>query len=514
MLFLTLLLIIFTADNSDFFLKPELSKPEAVYLLAGVLISFFLMFVFSAADRHISSELKIRIRKHAGSIIALLSLLFFIAEVLYAASAFFYSDWDPAGVLDCVYKLLRGRSGEINIDYFSAHPNNLMLVCTYLSVLRTAGLFGTESVISIVILQALLFSLGGVLFFYIVHDLLSLKAAFLSYFLYVFWIGFNPYLFITYSDAVGLIFPLVILRLFQLVLLMKKGNTVIPTAAVAGVFAALGYAVKPQTVIVFIAGIIVTAFGFFLRKNRKQLYAVIAAVIVFPAVLITVNYVIYPSLGLELDKAKSFGFSHYIMMGLNPETDGVYSNEDTEFTNSIKDPSIRREENLRVTEERLKAYGLKGLLGHLKRKQLINFCDGTFSWGIDGNFFAGPVLGDMPAVREDSPFRPLIHSFIIAGERNYDKYRDLMQLFWLTVLFFASVGEIYALKRLVRRDFEGIPALYTLGVLFLSLYGLTVFELIFEAKARYLFTYLPLFLTAGVYGACVIYRSLRRCLKR
>ncbi len=513
MLFLTLLLIILTADNSDFFLKPELSKPEAVYLLAGVLKSFFLMFVFSAADRNISSELKTRIRKHAGIIIALLSLLFFSAEVLYAASAFFYSDWDPAGVLDCVYKLLRGRSGEINIDYFSAHPNNLMLVCTYLAVLRAAALFGTESVISIVFLQALLFSLGGVLVFYIVNDLLSLKAAFLSYLLYTLWIGFNPYLLITYSDAVGLIFPLVLFRLFQLVLRKDRGKAVIPTASVAGVFAGLGYAVKPQTVIVFIAGIIVTAFVFFLRKDRKQFYAVIAAVFMFPVVLITVNNAIYPSLGLELDKAKSFGFSHYIMMGLNPETDGVYSNEDTEFTNSIKDPSERRAENLRVTEERLKEYGISGLLGHLKRKQLINFCDGTFSWGIDGNFFAGPVLGDMPAVREDSPLRPMIHSFIVAGERNYDKFRDLMQLFWLTVLFFGSAGEIFALKRLIGRDFEGNPAFSILGVLFLSLYGLTVFELIFEAKARYLFTYLPLFLIAGVYGASGIYRSLRRCLK-
>ena len=514
MFVLTLLLIILAGDGTEYFLKPVFSKPEAFYLISGLVPFFFLILLFCLSGRPFSASLKETVYKHTGIIIALLSLVLFIVEALYSVSAFFYSDWDPAGVLDCVYKLLRGRSGEISLDYFSAHPNNLMLVCIYLSILKIASLFGTESVLSLVIFQSMLFTLGGVLFFYIVKDLLSVKAAFLSWLIYAVWIGFNPYLLITYSDAAGLIFPLILLRLFQLIFKMDKDKTGILPVFLTGFTAAAAYAVKPQTVLVFIAGIIVMFFITFFRRAHKLLCKPIAAFTVFFVASFVITTFIYPSLGLKLDRDKSFGFSHYLMMGLNPETDGVYSNEDTEFTNSISDPVKRRDENLRVAAERIEAYGFTGLLGHLKRKELINFSDGSFSWGIDGNFFAGPVLGDMPAVKEDSPLRGLIHSFIIAGERHYDSFREILQVFWLTVLFFTAAGEIFALKKLIGNGFEGNPAFYTTAVLFLSLYALTVFELIFEAKARYLFTYLPLFLLAGVYGAYGIYRSLRHYLKR
>jgi len=501
-------------DRTEYFLKPLFSRPELFYLLIGLIPVFFLILIFCFLDWSKDKAGESMLIRHSAALLTLLSLVLFFSEALYSASAFFYSDWDPAGILDCVYKLLRNRSGEISLDYFSAHPNNLMLVCIYLAVLRIASLFGTETVISLVLFQSLLFTLGGVLFFYIIKDLLSVRAAFIAWLLYAVWIGFNPYLLITYSDAVGLIFPLILLRLFQLILMRGREGSGLLYVLFAAFIGALGYAVKPQTVIVFIAGIIILFLITILGRDIRLLFKPLAALAFFLITSFTVTSLIYPSLGLKLDRDKSFGFSHYIMMGLNPETDGVYSNEDTEFTNSIKDPVKRREENLRVTFERIEAYGFTGLLGHLKRKELINFSDGSFSWGIDGNFFAGPELGDLPKVREDSPLRPFIHSFIIAGGENYGRFRDILQVFWLTVLFFTAAGEIFVLKRLIKGGTDRSPVIMTASVLFLSLYGLSLFELIFEAKARYLFTYLPLFLTAGVFGAYRIYRSLRHCLKK
>ncbi len=512
MLFLTLLLIILMGDRTEYYLKPVFSAPEVCFLLTGLVICSVLLSVIIFADKRYGDRINRFLHKHGTVLTAVLSVILFVSEFHYISAAFFYSDWDPAGVLDCVYKLLRGNGSDISLDYFSAHPNNLMLVFVYLSILKMVSVFGTETVIALCVFQALLFTLGGVLLIKTLSAMFSAKAGFIAWFIYALWIGFNPYILITYSDAAGLIFPLIMLRLFQLAVNENNGSKRIVLMALSGITAAFGYAVKPQTVIVFVAVLIILVLRLFFRGEKKSLKMIAVSGAFLLLAMLFINMVIYPSLGLKLDKDKSFSMSHYLMMGLNPVTDGVYSNEDTEFTNSIKDPGERRKENLRIASGRLKEYGLKGLLGHIERKQLINFSDGTFSWGIDGNFFAGTSLGDMPEVDDSNPLRPLIHSFIISGEKNNGSFRNIMQVFWLTVLFFGAAGEIMLLFRIKKNGFEGNPAFQIEGVIFLSLAGLIVFELLFEAKARYLFTFLPVFLISGIYGAHGIFRILRKRL--
>ena len=503
MIALTLLFMILGFDRTEFFLKPALSRPFPVYLLMGLVISAAVFMLLLFLEKRMLNMFS----KHGPVFLAVLSVLLFIAELIFTFSAFFYSDWDPAGVLDCVYKLLRMDKESINLDYFSAHPNNLMLVFIYLKTLFIGRLFGTESVLCLMVLQSLLFTLGGVLFCLIIRDLISEKSGLAAWFIYAIYIGFSPYILITYSDAMGLIFPLIMIRLFQCRERLKKIYPLL-----LGVAAAFGYAVKPQTVIVFIAICMLSALYMIVKRKPEIMAGIVVSLICTGLSLFLISAVLYPSLGLSLDKKKSFGFSHYLMMGLNPETDGVYSDPDTEFTNAAADPSERQRENLRVAGERIRAYGIKGMAGHLMRKQLINFSDGTFSWGIDGNFFAGPKLGDMPEVRGDSPLRPLILSFLVTGEKNNGHFRDIMQIFWLTVLFFGGVGELFLLKRIKEGGAVDDPSFQVMALSLLSILGLMMFELLFEAKARYLFTYLPVFLIPGVYGAVSLFRKLSRRL--
>lgn len=495
LMLLTLILLVFVSPGMEYFLKPDIGVSNLKLLITGVILTGIVMSVLSLSDRALPAPGKL-------PLIIVSSILLFIAEVIYSVSAFFYSDWDPAGILDCVYKLLRGTPDGISLDYFSAHPNNLMLVFIYLTLLRAGALFGTETVLILVIFQALLFTLSGVLVFYILSDVFSVKTGYVSWLIFAFWIGLDPYILITYSDAVGLIFPLISLRLFQIMIKDGiSGRKRLILSVLLGITAAFGYSVKPQTVIMYIAVCLVLLLKTVFIKKRELLTAVILSAAGLIITTFLINGLFYPSLKLDLNKDKSFGFAHYIMMGLNPETDGVYSNEDTELTNGIADPKERRDKNLEIAGERIRAYGLKGMAGHLVRKQLINFGDGTFSWGIDGNFFAGSTLGDMPEVKEDSPLRPFILSFIVMGEKNYSVFQIVMQLIWLTVLFFGTCGGVLLLGEKKNTDL--------LTVICLSITGLTLFELIFEAKARYLFTFTPVFLLAGIYGAHGLYLLLR-----
>ena len=123
--------------------------------------------------------------------------------------------------------------------------------------------------------------------------------------------------------------------------------------------------------------------------------------------------------------------AHYFMMGLNNETDGVYSDEDTLFTDSFETPEEKRAADLAVAGERIKAYGIAGILGHAKKKTLVNYGDGLFAWGVDGNFFDGresDSLGDVPETTLTEP----IWSFIMPEGSNHGKYSSFMQMMWIS----------------------------------------------------------------------------------
>ncbi len=489
----TLILLIFFSENRDYYLKRDLGTTDLSLFATGLIASlvvFVIVFLISriSAVRDFFSDADGRTRLHT---ILILSLILFISESIVFSRIFFFSDWDPAGVLDCVYKVLHGLEEQVSLDYFSAHPNNLMLVFIYVSVLRLSRIFGTESVTVLIVFQSLLFSLGGVLIFSIIDECISFRAAFFSFILYGFWIGFNPWLVITYSDAVGLIFPLLSIKIFQSMLRLKS-PLILPL--LLGASAAFGYAVKPQTSIVFIAALILLCAPGLIPVGFRRAVPAVAAFFLFSFVI---RSFIFPSLGLNLNSDKAFGFSHYIMMGLNTETDGVYSNDDTEFTNSIADPSERRSENLKVAGDRLKTMGPAGLISHLVNKQLVNFNDGTFSWGIDGNFFAGTEFPGIPSL-EDNSLRDTALQFLKPDGSFYGRFIKGEQLIWLTVLFFALLSGLLVLfNRKPDQDRDLVDLL-----VMLSITGLIIFELLFEAKARYLFTYLPLFLYSAISGIC------------
>ncbi len=492
-LFITLFLLVVLGPKRDYYLKTEAALFDGKLLLEGLFISVIAMGIILIAAKILRLRELPEISPGKRSlVIVCLSILLFITEAVVFTRCFFFSDWDPAAVLDCVYKILHGAKDEISLDYFSAHQNNLTLVFIYAAVLRLAGFFGTESVLSLILFQSLLFTLSGVLLFKIAEESFSFKGAVISWLVFALWIGLNPWLIITYSDAVGLIFPLLTVRLFQLYN-KNRGSRLIP--CLMGVAAALGYAVKPQTAIVFIASLLILVSLLLFSWEKALIRPVMSSVLSFFLMLLIVEGILIPSLGLKLNNDKAFGFSHYLMMGLNTETDGVYSNEDTEFTNSIPDPGERRRTNLRVAGERLRSMGPAGLSGHLINKQLVNFNDGTFSWGIDGNFFSGTEFPGIPPLKENK-FRSFIYTIIKPDGEYYGRFTRAEQLIWLTVLFFSFLEGVMVLCGIGGEE----KGSYIEILMMLSVLGLMAFELIFEAKARYLFTFLPVFLLLAFSG--------------
>ncbi len=488
----TLALLLFRAGKLDYYLKPVFMAGNIRLLLFALLCTLPVILLLPRFGRGIESFLE----EHTLYLMPVALIFLLAGELIFVRAFFFYQDWDPLAVLSAVYETLHGEAEKISIGYFSAHPNNLALVALYLGILKLAAFFGSESVLIVAGAQCVLLTVSAFLVFRILRwEGCSYLCSWGAFFLFCLWIGFSPWIVTTYSDMTGLIFPLLFIRLFQVLSAERlKLSLLYVLWALTGILGASGYAIKPQTAIFLIAAVLLYAFVCLSERRDFKWLPIFLVSFILAHVLLSMG--LSRVLPVKLDKDQSFSAVHYFMMGLNEETDGVYSNDDTEYTASFDDPKKRRAADLELAKERLKAFGFKGLVSHLEKKQLVNFGDGTFSWGIDGDFFAGKEVEGLPAVKE-TRLTPALEDWLFTAGRHYLLYSSIRQGLWLLILFFCLPAGI-GLKRY--SDAMSAAAL--------SAMGLIAFELIFEAKARYLLIFTPVFLILAILGMQVIFQAL------
>ena len=139
------------------------------------------------------------------------------------------------------------------------------------------------------------------------------------------------------------------------------------------------------------------------------------------------------------------------------------------------------------------------MIRHLSRKELMNYGDGTFAWGVEGGFF-----GEVPFWANNA-VSGFMHSLLFPQGRLFMTFISCQQLIWITILAMC----IFAGKRKWNPAAVGSQEEQIENVILLALIGLTVFELIFEARSRYLFCYAPVFVLTAVLGV----RNLFHCVQ-
>jgi len=184
------------------------------------------------------------------------------------------------------------------------------------------------------------------------------------------------------------------------------------------------------------------------------------------------------------------------MMGLNAERSGVFEEEDVLYSNSFQTKAERQRANVQVIKERLNNYGPLGFIKLLVNKALINFNDGSFAWEVEGNFYK-ELLPDNNKI-----FAPIFMNYYSSYE-DYDNtvFKQIVQSLWLWVLIF-SLGFIIPLQK------NNLIYFSIDNVVYLSIIGFVLFVMIFEARARYLFVFAPIFIICAFIGLKRTYHYL------
>lgn len=454
--------------------------PNFILMPAGVIL--FLVLFRAANDK--------AGRIHRKGICLFLVFLSMGLQIYAARQYYMLGKWDPFYIYEAAIGFARGENTERTISYLSRFPNNISLAFLYSVLIRLSEMiFGQlnkgQGHMVLIVFQSVLNHTTGFLLYATTKRLLGKNKAAFTAVIYWLLVVISPWVSVPYSDSAGLIIPISILYIYLFVRVKR-----IPWAKwfIIGILTYFGYSIKPQAAIVSIAIIVVAVLRVFRNHLTKETSLMVlgkAAVFLSGIVVCFCSVAQIPHIThLELDSDQKYTWTHFVMMGLNEERNGVWDSDDNKLTRGTENQDERAEMNIRIAKERVSDMGVAGLAKHVIRKTLAVYNDGTFAWNGEGHFYE-ELTEPKDEIAADI-LRKIYYPLEKGGEYN-PVWCHFEQIIWLGILFWCFIAGFGEKHQYIR-------------IIMLSLIGLTIFELLFEARARYLYIYTPFFILAAAYG--------------
>ncbi len=449
----------------------DLILPNIVALLISLVPGFFLYYLFK----------KISISKKTFLITTIITfLVLYIIQLFILYFSYFKTGWD-AGTVDELANMVAEQGVYTTAGssaYLTIFENNVLIVAI-LGFIKSLPLIGSKY-FTILAINALLVNLSGVFACITIKKLLSRKAGILSIFITAPLILLNPWIMIPYSDTFAIMIPILVFYIYIATEKWWKYGPII-------FFSLIGYFIKPSAIIVLIAIIVVELFKHHWHKPsiNKDFWLRTLAITNGIMLAFLIKYISFSYINYQQNKdVIPITFIHYLAMGQNGENYGQFLTVDSqEF---IYGPKFE----LKKFYNRFTSRSPLEQIDFFTRKLLVNFDDGTFAWSGEGGFYK-----EIP--ERDNPISNTLKSFYYNEGKNNRLFIQIEQTIWIFVLF----GCIFSFKKKLSSNET---------VLKLSLIGIFIFVMIFEARARYLFCFSPMFVTCAMLG----YRNLINITRR
>lgn len=419
-------------------------------------------------------------------ILIVLNLGLFLVQLFVAYSIYFYTGWDANTVRTAAFLMIEHPEDiALNFNtYFSYHVNQMVITVLLGQILRFSAFLGLGNVyVGLLFVNVLIVNLSGLFMTLSVYEITKKASlAFVSWGIFLILGSLSPWIVIPYTDTLSMLFPILA---FYLYLKNKPDGLNLIRWFFIVLLTTFGGLIKPQAYIVLIAIILIELYRLLTSSGNNRIPQVLAILLClyFGANL---SYAIDVNIRLSVDfnllYGRAFTYSHYLMMGLNPDTYGVYNVDDTDLSYATGTVEERQAMNFRVIKERLEDFGFLGLLEFEQKKLVVNFNDGTFAWGEEGGFYVQTFDPMTPA----SDF--LRNIYYHSGD-TFEVFTIFMQSIWIFVLLMMTGVFIKPRFSEDKRN-----------VLITTLIGIVFFVQLFEARARYVFAYLPFFVICATLG--------------
>lgn len=289
----------------------------------------------------------------------------------------------------------------------------------------------------------------------------------------------TPWICLPYSDPLSFAFMIFVYLGFKS---LDERYSLLKAMGV-GFLIVINYFIKPSTVIILIAYIIVS---FFFDISNKELVINLLKkiVVIFVTMFVLIGgFNLYKSHNsiIKIDNSKKLNLVHFADMGI--QGTGGYYLPDVLHDYKIKDPKERLKSDKEIWIQRFNKMGALKYQVFLIRKQVANTEDSSFHWGKEGEFIRRKNFNGSQYL--------IPRKLFLDNDGIARKYQDnvavLIQICWVVVLF----NLLFILKM---DDFDSQLLKY-------SLVGFFTFLLIFEAgRSRYLIQFLPLIILTSSFG--------------
>ena len=460
----------------DYVYKLDVTKSNIYIFLLSACVMIVIYKMIVIVNKIIRKNTEINFKR----LIIFISISLLIIQIIMIYFYYFRTGWDSYLIVEAAYLLSDNvKLQDWTNDYFSYYPNNIFITILFSKIIFLCKIIGVAdySYFVILVFQAILNIFTGFLVFNVIRKITqNINLSVFGYIFYVLLVGLSPWVSIPYSDSTALIIPVLMLYLYTNI--DKEGFKIVGLSFLG----VLGYMIKPQTAILFISICLVSILFIRLRYIKKTLKYLSIALI---SILISYFFIVIfmSNNNITINRELEISYPHFVKMGLNNVTNGGYLSDDAGKSMSFKSTKERKEENIEVIKERLSEYGIDGLLKHQIKKTLVTYNDGTFAWSQEGNFY-------WEIKEEKSRVERFFRNIYYESGSNHSIFKYIVQGAWLIIL------SIQTLTIFIKRENMD----NSMRVVLLSLIGLFVFESIFEARARYLYTYVPIFIVSGMIG--------------
>lgn len=430
------------------------------------------------------------------------TIILIVLQLFIIAGARFVAGWDVWFITNI--------GDTTQIEYFSRYPNQLFLYGVFTGIAHFLQVLGISNYyLGLICLSSLSVAACVPMTAYIAKRMAGHAVGYGAFVLSAVMCGLSPWIMVPYSDTFGMFFTVFILWCY--VCLDKQvQNQDEQTGALAGVHVdaridmdtccrwflmglavVVGYAIKPTVIFVFVAIVVIELIqwlaslasrSFYASRDSRDLRKTATAIVAcaFGIVLAFALTSIVKNSTYDVNENAAFSATHFLMMGANPVSGGVWSVSDVEFSDAANTPEERSRANLAEFKNRVMAMDLPQANMFLLEKLLTNFADGTFAWEIEGDFYT-QIIGTNEAA---------LNFYGISSDASLDNntFAPLSQVLWLFVL--AGCILIVLGRRPLKAE----------TVIAFTLLMLSAFLMLFEARARYLFLYLPFFIILGTMG--------------
>lgn len=312
------------------------NKMIVLFLIPLIALLIFIIHKANLKMRKISDRKFLMILLVSG-------VMLFLLQVFISYNIYFYTEWDCGTLMKAALTIVRTGSPQNFEGVLSLYPNNRTLTAIMVLIMKAALAFGIEELYfpGIVVANAVV-NIAGIFTVLSVRKLSkSVLIPWISWICYILLVALSPWITIPYSDAYGIVFPVLAFYFYITFKDCKLSKWML-----VGLFSYLGMLIKPTTVIVLIAILVVELIGSV--SNKHQFFDLMKYCMPMLVITFLVSQLaavgVTRILNAELNKNLEVPMTHYLMMGMNVEKTGGNSAEDINYTTSFSTLEEKRKQ--------------------------------------------------------------------------------------------------------------------------------------------------------------------------